>query len=230
MFAKCDALPNEICSTCFVSGIHSLYLFLQRHSTHEDIRESVRVDFWVANPARTSPGSVFELWISDGFELFFRRTFSVPKICPRSIQATHACHSEVSNRCFGLWSPRPFVPSFDVGPMFTWNRNKSHEQSRIVEIQLLATSSLCGLEAGCQPFICPCSLNVMHWRKEVYVTCLSKESMPFVKSKPPLPSRSLRSLRAAARSTSSLHHACKRELWYPRCGLQDIDCDLGCLV
>ena len=112
MFAKCDAVPNEICSTCFVSGIHSLYLFLQRHSTHEDIRKSVRVDYWVANPARTSPGSVFELWISDGF----RRTFSVPKICPRSIQATHACHSEVSNRCFGLWSPRPFVSIFRCRP------------------------------------------------------------------------------------------------------------------
>ena len=46
-------------------------------------------------------------------------------------------------------------PSFDVGPMFTWNRNKSHEQSRIVEIQLLATSSLCGLEAGLPAFHLP---------------------------------------------------------------------------
>ena len=48
--------------------------------------------------------------------------------------------------------------------------------------------------------------------KEICSTCLSQESMPFVKSKPPLPTRSLRSLRAAARSTSSvcLHHACKR--------------------
>ena len=33
--------------------------------------------------------------------------------------------------------------------------------------------------------------------------CLSKESMLFVKSKPPLPTRSLRSLRAAARSIRS---------------------------
>ena len=48
--------------------------------------------------------------------------------------------------------------------------------------------------------------------KEICSRCLSQESMPFVKSKPPLPTRSLRSLRAAARSTSSvcLHHACKR--------------------
>ena len=72
--------------------------------------------------------------------------------------------------------------------------------------------------------------------------------MPFVKSKPPLPTRSLRFLRAAVHSTSPafwLHHAhpfvaaaerrpvlCREaeglvtELWYPRFGLQDIDCDL----
>ena len=40
--------------------------------------------------------------------------------------------------------------------------------------------------------------------------CVSRESMPFVISKPPLPTRSLRSLGAAVRSTSSaflLHHA-----------------------
>ena len=34
--------------------------------------------------------------------------------------------------------------------------------------------------------------------------------MPFVKSKPPLPTRSLSSLRAAAHSTLCLHYACKR--------------------
>ena len=45
-----------------------------------------------------------------------------------------------------------------------------------------------GWRRGCQPFSCRCSLNVMHCRKEIYGTCLSKESMPFVKSKPPLPS------------------------------------------
>ena len=66
-------------------------------------------------------------------------------------------------------------------------------------------------------------------RKEICSTCLSKEFMPFVKSKPALPTRSLRSLRAAAHVASSalrLHNACK----YPRFGLQDIDCDLGCLI
>ena len=63
--------------------------------------------------------------------------------------------------------------------------------------------------------------------------------MPFVKSKPPLRTRSLRSLRAAARSTSSavwLHHAHpfvaaeekrqshaeKQKVWSRSCGLQDM--------
>ena len=41
----------------------------------------------------------------------------------------------------------------------------------IVEIELLATVSW---TCGCQPCSCPCSLNVMHYRKEIYATCLSK--------------------------------------------------------
>ena len=50
----------------------------------------------------------------------------------------------------------------------------------------------------------------MHCREEICSTCLSKESVPFVKSKSPLSTSSLRFLRAAAPSTSSalcLHHA-----------------------
>ena len=80
-------------------------------------------------------------------------------------------------------------------------------QWTVVEIELLATV---GWKWGCQTFSCSCSQNVMHCRKEICWTCLSKESMPVVKCQPPLPTRSLRSLRAAVRSTSSaicLHHA-----------------------
>ena len=180
----------------FVWGIHCRYSLLQRHSTHEDIRKSVRVDYWVVNPARTSPGSMFELWISDGFELFFAVHFLYPKfVLARSKQLMPVTVKfKIDVLVCGLQGH--LFPSVDDGPMF------------------------------------PCSKNVTHCRKEVYSTCLSEESMPFVKSKPPLPSRSLRSLRAAARSTSSLHiyFLQKIELWYPRCGLQDIDCDLGCIV
>ena len=62
-----------------------------KHSTHEEIRESVRVKYvWVVN----------QWWI----RMIFHRKFCIPKICsPRSIQATHAhaCHSEVSIRLIG---------------------------------------------------------------------------------------------------------------------------------
>ena len=96
-----------------------------------------------------------------------------------------------------------------------------------------------GWKWGCQTFRCPCSLNVMHCRKQICLTCLSKESMPFVKSKPPLPTRSLRSLRAAVCSTNSAlclyhahpfvaaaekseSHAEKQRVWSRSCGLQDL--------
>ena len=137
-----------------------------------------KVGFLSANPARTSAGSVLEFvnqWSVMDSNYFSPYIFW-PKICPRSFQATHACHSEVSNRSFGLWSPRPFVSIFRCRPHVS-------------------------MFAKCDSV-----------PKEICSTCLSEESMPFVKSKPPLPSRSLRSLRAAARSTSSLwlRNACKK--------------------
>ena len=70
-----------------------------------------------------------------------------------------------------------------------------------------------GWKRGCQPFSCRCSLNVMHCQKEICSTCLFKESVVLWKSKPPLPTRSLRCLRAAAHLNSSslrLYYACKR--------------------
>ena len=81
----------------------------------------------------------------------------------------------------------------------------------IAEIELLATV---GWKWGCQPFSCPCPLNVTHCRREICWTC--KETIlaiPFGNSKHPLPTRSLRFLRATVRSTSSalcLYYACKR--------------------
>ena len=131
--------------------------------------------------------------------------------------------------------------------------------------------------SGRRPFSCPCSLNVMQCRKEVYATCLSKESMlfagfllgipsshslpegstrlfkesmPFVNSMPPVPTRSFRFLRAAVRSTifalnfgyimpiASMHlqkkdlsNAEKQRVWSRSCGFQDLlecsDCGLS---
>ena len=56
------------------------------------------------------------------------------------------------------------------------------KQPTLVEIGLLATV---GWKWGCQPFSCRSLLNVSHCPKEIYAACLSKESMPFVKSKLP---------------------------------------------
>ena len=100
------------------------------------------------------------------------------------------------------------------------------------------------------PFSCLCSQNMMHWRRFVRHACQT-ESMPFVKSKFPLPTSRLRFLRAAARSASSglwlLHahpflaaaeknqsHAEKRRVWSRSCGVQDLlqfpDCALMWLL
>ena len=129
-----------------------------------------------------------------------------------------------------LWSPR-FVTEY-------WKAffHICHAIA-MSEIQLLATASWkCGF---LQPFSCPCSQSVMHCRKEIFHTCLSKESMPFVKSKSPLPTRSLRLLRAAVHSGSpalwlhhshpcvaaaekNLSHAKKQRVWSRSCGVQDL--------
>ena len=87
--------------------------------------------------------------------------------------------------------------------------------------------SLCGLEAELQPFSCPCSQIVTHCRKEICWTCLFKASIaaiPLGNAKHPLPTRSLRLLRAAVRSTksalsygcimSSLRSSCRKSLSY----------------
>ena len=99
--------PWKIGRTNLTGTVCAAAMLLQKHSTHEEIRESAKVNYWVGshNPAQTSSGSMIELWTSDGFEWFLVVNFSVPKICcPRSIQATHthACYSEVSIRFFGF--------------------------------------------------------------------------------------------------------------------------------
>ena len=111
-----------------------------------------------------------------------------------------------------------------------------------LQTKFLASVSSKRVGRGCQPFSCPCSRNATHCRKEIYATCLSKESIPaipFGYSKHPLLTRSLRFLRVAAPSTNSalcLHHshpfvaaeeknqshAEKQRVWSRSCGLQDL--------
>ena len=109
-------------------------------------------------------------------------------------------------------------------------------QWTIVEIEILATVSW---TCGCQPFSCRCSQNVTHSRKEIYATCLSKESIPeipFGNSKHPTPTRSycimpIPSLQIENRIQS---HAQKQRVWSLTCGLQDLlqcsHCALRCAL
>ena len=116
---------------------------------------------------------------------------------------------------WGPWERQHAPPALQYGCIML-------TKTRVVVSKLWITCrdwvfSLCGLEVGRPAFQLPVFEKCDSLpKKEICSTCLSKEFMPFVKSKPPLPTRSLRSLRAVARSTSSalwlhqLHHACKR--------------------
>ena len=81
-----------------------------------------------------------------------------------------------------------------------------------------------GWKRGCQPFSCPRSQSVTHCRKEIFHTCLSKESMPFVKSKSPLQPCIMvaYSHPCVAAAKKDLSHAKKQRVWSRSCGVQDL--------
>ena len=155
---------------------------------------------------------MYQLWISDGFEWFFTVNVLSPKLCPRSIQATHACHSEASFRFFGLWSPRQIVvESCEVGPMFPCN--KSHEAMKDCRDWVFSHD---GFEVGRPAFqlsmFAKCYALPQRIEKR-FLRDVCLRTMLFRASKPTLPTRSLRSLRTAAHFASSalwFHNACKR--------------------
>ena len=53
----------------------------------------------------------------------------------------------------------------------TWLLQTNEIQWTIVEIDKIKILASVGWKWGCQPFSCPCSLNVMHCRKEICLTC-----------------------------------------------------------
>ena len=125
----------------------------------------IRVKYWVVshNPAQTSSGSMFQLWISDGFEWSFAVNCPVPKICcPPSIQSTHthACHNEVFDQIFWVRGLHCHLLRHlaKVGPMFLCN--KSHEAMNTCRDWVFSHSWV--RKWGCQPFSCRCSQNVRH--------------------------------------------------------------------
>ena len=134
---------------------------------------------------------------------------------------------------------RVWSRSCGVQDLLQWWYETAANQRALVEIELLATVAW---KWGCQPFSCPCSQHVTHCPKEICLTCLCKESVPAIPfgiSKHPLPTRSLRLLRAAVHSSSPalwLHHSCpfiaaakknqshaeKQRGWSRSCGVQDL--------
>ena len=133
--------------------------------------------------------------------LYYGFVMPIPSL---QLQKSSVLRKEAQRLVTELWSPK-FVT-------IPWLYSQSWcvtsaNQWPFVETEFLATV---GWKWGCQPFSCPCSQNVKLCRKEICSTCLSKESMPCVKSKCPLPTRSFRFPRAAVRSTTSalwLHFA-----------------------
>ena len=164
----------------------------------------------------------------------------------------HVSCREAEGLVTELWSPRIVTMQWLCSQLCYVT---AANQWTVVEIELLATV---GWKWGCQPFSCPCSQKGTHCRKEICSTCLSKESMPFdpfVKSKPPLPTRSLSSrerqcvrqlcislwlhhahpfVAAAEKGRKSMSYAEKQRVWSRSCGLQDLlqcsDCALSCAM
>ena len=148
-------------------------------------------------------------------------TFLRAEACSASsalcLHHAHPCVAAAGKRCVlcreaeglvaELFSPRFVTIQWLCSQL--WYVTAANQRT-FVELELLATV---GWKCGCQPFSCPCSQNVTHSRKEIYATCLSKESIPaipFGSLQHAVPTRILRSLRAAVRSSRSalfLHHA-----------------------
>ena len=174
-----------------------------------------KVENWVGshNPAQTSSGSMFELWVSDVFEWSFAVKFLYPKfaVLPRS---KHLMPVTVKLRLdfwvcglhgHLLWHQAMSAPCFHV--------TKSHEAMKDCRDWVFSHD---GFEVGrpaCQLFMFAKCYALPQRIEKIFLRDVCLRTMLFRNSKPTLPARSLRSLRAAAHFASSalwLHHACKR--------------------
>ena len=104
MFSKCDwkeMWGMLICLRNPSPQIPNMLFCKDIQLYNEEIRESVRQGWIIGvrshNPAWTSPGSMFELWINDGFEWFFALNFLYPNLLS-SLDPSN------SYSCRSLWS------------------------------------------------------------------------------------------------------------------------------
>ena len=129
MFAKCDALPkrNEFGRLCFRHCwkrpiCDMLYFrnpfpsFFARTLNSLGVQRVGKGDL-LSREAQSSSNMVrMDVWVVN--QWWIRMIIVCIQIWyPCWIQASHACHSQVSNRFFGLWSPRrSVVASFNAAP------------------------------------------------------------------------------------------------------------------
>ena len=234
IYSMCDALPKKDCSTCLSKeSIPAIPFGISKHPL------PTRSRFLRATVRSTSSA----LWLHHAH----------PFVAATEKNQSHA---EKQRVCRQLWSPR-FVTCNTVIVSKTWTAGCWLIVLSVVTCDCCKPMNSCrdwafsnsGLEVGLPAFQLPMFAKC-DALKEICSACLSKESMPFVKSKskPPLSTRSLSSLRAAASSTSSalclhhahpfvavtekdLSHAEKHSVWSRSCGLQDLlqyNCALSC--
>ena len=183
MFEKCDSLPKEICwHVCLRNPCLLILLWnLSLHSLPEA---------WVPESRSTFRQLCITLWLHHAHSFV-----AAAEKRPISFGQAEGLVTE-------LWPPR-FVTMQWLCSLLCYVT--AAHQPTLVEIELLATV---GWKWGYQPFSCRCPCT-----REICSICLFQESIPgipFGNSKHPLPTRSLRFLRAAVCSTSSafcLHHA-----------------------
>ena len=159
-------------------------------------------------PASLSAADVGKMWCTAEKEIYatcllqesiptIAIPFGIPSIhSTRSLRSLRAAARSTSSELFH--QAHPFVAA----------AGKTSLMQRIEQLPRLSfKQQWVGSRAASQPFSWRCWQNVMHCRKEIYATCLLQESIPTITIPFGIPSihstRSLRSLRAAARSTSS---------------------------
>ena len=170
MWTTATAAKRFVRHACFRNPLPLFFIAKTFNLTHEDIRKSVRVDYWVANPARTSPGSMFELWISDGFQLFFAVHFLYPKfVLARPKQLMPVTMKFWLDFLVSGLQGHLLRHLAKVGPMFPCN--KSHEAMNTCRDWAFRSGAVSLSAVHVRK-------KVMHCRKKICWTCLFQEFIP----------------------------------------------------
>ena len=171
VFEKCDSLPKrDLCDMLYTYSCDSFLEFQASNLCQKKVPES---------------RSMFK-------QLCFMLAPCASLRCSRRNESV-SCR-EAEGLVAELFSPRFVIHTVIMLSVVQSDCCKPMNHWTIFQIELWATV---GWKWGCQPFSCSCLKNVTHSRKEIYATCLLKESIPaitFGNSKH-FPTRSFRFLR-----------------------------------